>query len=230
MNFSISLTRLPHGKPVANAAAAARLLVDAYAEAYAPLLPSPFSFAESGDPGGSSFGPRSLVFMLGYRLTADDEGERGSSGVEHPGTSASLLISTPGSFSPSHCLSLRLSMVSRGTRRGGRYVRRGRRQIQRIGAVSCRDREKCAKVRGLIRGPSNGDESRVARVRWARRGMGKGGESDRSDAHDERGNARGEVSPSSEIRAPTIRFPARVSDGDVTPHAGVCNSSAAICD
>ena len=134
LNFSISLTRLPHGKPVANAAAAARLLVDAYAEAYAPLLPSPFSFAESGDPGGSSFGPRILVFMLGYRLTADDEGERGSSGVEHPGTSASLLISTPGSFSPSHCLSLRLSMVSRGTRRGGRYVRRGRRQIQRIGA------------------------------------------------------------------------------------------------
>jgi hypothetical protein len=158
-------------------------------------------------------------------LTADDEGERGSSGVEHPGTSASLLISTPGSFSPSHCLSLRLSMVSRGTRRGGRYVRRGRREIQRIGAVSCRDREKCAKVRGLIRGPSNGDESRVARVRCVRRGTRKGGESDRGDAHDECGNARGAMPRLSEI-APTIRFPARHSIGNVTPHTRlVCNST-----
>jgi hypothetical protein len=91
-----------------------------------------------GGPGGLELRAQSLVFMLGYRLTADDEGERGSSGVEHPGTSASLLISTPGSFSPSHCLSLRLSMVSPGTRRGERYgaSRAPRNPTNRRGLVS----------------------------------------------------------------------------------------------
>mmetsp|Transcript_8960 Transcript_8960/g.33439 ORF Transcript_8960/g.33439 Transcript_8960/m.33439 type:complete len:265 (+) Transcript_8960:3046-3840(+) len=120
LNFSESSIFLPHGKPVANAAAAARLLVEAYGDVYAPSLPSPapFSFLDSGDPcpcWGSIFGPSSFVFRLGYRFTADADG---SGGVAQPGTSVSVFTDTPGpgAFSPSHCFSLRLSMVSGRTR------------------------------------------------------------------------------------------------------------------
>ena len=94
-----------------------------------------------GGPGGSSFGPRILVFMLGYRLTADDEGERGSSGgapgdVRLPLDQHARLILTE----PLLELALEHGLPGNAARRTLRASRAPTNPKNR--RVSCRDREK----------------------------------------------------------------------------------------
>ena len=71
-------------------------------------------------------GPRIFFLRLGYLLTSEVDGDRGSGGVTHVGGDPGGSVFTgraPGSLTASHCLSLRLSMARGGDTEGAARCR-----------------------------------------------------------------------------------------------------------